>query len=43
MEKYELKYVHGHIEVYDGHGRFLFSADTMQEAEDDLRDWLSVG
>ena len=42
MERYELKYVHGHIEVYDPLGRFLFSADTFQEAEEDLRDWLSA-
>ena len=27
-----LEYVNGHIEVYDGTGAFLFSADTKQEA-----------
>ena len=29
-----LEYVNGHIEVYDGTGAFLFSADTKQEALD---------
>lgn len=26
-------YVKGHVEVYDLRGEFLFSADTMAEAE----------
>ena len=33
----KLIYTHGHIEVFDSNGQFLFSADTMQEAEEDLR------
>ena len=28
----------GHIEVYDGTGAFLFSADTKQEALEELED-----
>lgn len=30
------KTVKGHIEVYDQAGNFLFSADTYQEAEQEL-------
>ena len=36
--EYRVKGVNGHIEVYDNWGNFLFSADTYQEAESDLRD-----
>jgi len=34
--EYRIKYVGGHIEVYDADGKFLFSADTVQEAMQDL-------
>lgn len=37
-ERFELRYVRGHVEVYDESGRFCFSADTMGEAQDELRD-----
>ena len=37
-EQFELRYVRGHVEVYDERGRFCFSADTMGEAQDELRD-----
>lgn len=30
-------YVNGHVEVYSARGEFLFSADNMQEALDELR------
>lgn len=33
-EQFELRYVRGHVEVYDKSGRFCFSADTMGEAQD---------
>ncbi len=33
---YEMKWVYGHVEVYDAEGRFLFSADTEAEAEREL-------
>ncbi len=36
----EMKNVAGHIEVYDRTGRFLFSADTEQEAWRELDDLL---
>ena len=38
VEKFELRYVKGHVEVYDAHGRFQFSADTRSEAEEGLRE-----
>ena len=37
-EKFELRYVRGHVEVYDSSGRFQFSADTWGEAEEELRE-----
>ena len=36
---YSIKSVGGHIHVYDQLGRFLFSADTEQEAREELRDY----
>lgn len=32
----QFRYVGGHIEVYSEQGEFLFSADTMQEAWEEL-------
>lgn len=29
---YSIKYVRGHVQVYDRNGSFLFSADTEREA-----------
>ncbi len=37
-DSFELRYVGGHVEVYDGWGEFCFSADTRSEAEEELRD-----
>lgn len=34
---YCVKYVGGHIQVYDRNGRFLFSADTEREAREELK------
>lgn len=34
---YTVKNVGGHIQVYDGNGVFLFSADTEREAREELR------
>jgi hypothetical protein len=31
-----IKYVNGHVEVYDRLGNFLFSADTTDEAYEEL-------
>ena len=35
-ERFEFRYVGGHVEVYDGGGQFCFSADTEQEARAEL-------
>lgn len=37
-ERFEMRYVQGHVEVYDGSGSFCFSADTREEAESELRE-----
>ena len=36
MLEVTMKWVRGHVEVFDGSGRFLFSADTEAEAEREL-------
>lgn len=33
-----MKWVRGHVEVFDWRGKFLFSADTESEAERELND-----
>jgi hypothetical protein len=39
MAMYCVKYVGGHIQVYDGNGMFLFSADTEREAREELKEY----
>ena len=34
---YSMRYVYGHIQVYDYKGNFLFSADTEREAREEMR------
>lgn len=34
-----MRYVHGHIQVYDLSGKFLFSADTEREAREEWKDY----
>lgn len=34
----ELRYVRGHVEVFDLYGDFLFSADTASEAWAELQE-----
>ena len=36
--EYSMVWVRGHIEVYDGAGRFCFSADKAPEAWEPLED-----
>jgi len=36
---YSVKYVRGHIQVYDARGMFLFSADNERELREELRDY----
>ena len=33
---FEMRYVRGHVEVFDAAGRFCFSADNMSEARDEI-------
>ena len=36
---YSIRNVHGHIQVYDRSGNFLFSADSEREAREELREY----
>ncbi len=36
---YSIEFVHDHVEVFDDNGRFLFSADTQQEAMVEIKYW----
>ena len=36
---YSIKYVRGHVQVYDRNGAFLFSADSEREAREELREY----
>ena len=40
-ETYDIRWVRGHVEVFDGEGRFCFSADTVGEAKQELRDLVA--
>ncbi len=35
----QIKYVGGHVQVYDVYGKFLFSADTEWEAREEWEDY----
>ena len=36
---YSMRYIHGHIQVYDVKGNFLFSADSEREAREELEQY----
>ena len=36
---YSMRYIHGHVQVYDFRGNFLFSADSEREAREELEDY----
>lgn len=36
---YSIRYVFGHVQVYDYNGNFLFSADSEKEAREELKDY----
>ena len=36
---YSIRYVQGHVQVYDVSGRFLFSADNEMEAREELKEY----
>ena len=38
MERFDIRYVMGHVEVYDERGGFCFSADNLSEAMKELRE-----
>lgn len=39
MAMYSMRYVRGHIQVYDYRGNFLFSADSEREAREELMEY----
>lgn len=39
MAMFSMRYIHGHVQVYDRNGKFLFSADTEREAREELEDY----
>lgn len=36
---YSVRYVRGHIQVYDWKGDFLFSADSEREVREELKEY----
>ena len=36
---YTVKNIHGHFQVYDQNGRFLFSADNQRELREELEEY----
>ena len=39
MQMYTIHNVHGHFQVYDHNGRFLFSADNQRELREELEEY----
>ena len=39
MTMYQMRYVGGHVQVYDLSGKFLFSADTEREAREEMENY----
>lgn len=36
---FTMRYIGGHVQVYDQRGRFLFSADNEREARKEMEDY----
>ena len=36
---YSIRYIRGHIQVYDNKGNFLFSADNEREVREELESY----
>ncbi len=36
---FSMRYVQGHVQVYDINGKFLFSADSEQEARKEIEEY----
>lgn len=39
MDMFSMRYVQGHIHVYDSEGGFLFSADNEREAREEMKEY----
>ena len=39
MAMFSMRYIHGHVMVYDKSGKFLFYADTEREAREELEEY----
>ena len=39
MAMFSMRYVQGHVQVYDVNGKFLFSADNEREARAELEEY----
>lgn len=39
MTMFSMRYIHGHVQVYDRNGKFLFSADNEREAREEMEDY----
>ena len=39
MAVFTMRYIQGHVQVYDRNGKFLFSADNEREAREELEDY----
>lgn len=39
MAMFSIRYIHGHVMVYDKNGKFLFSADNEREAREELEEY----
>lgn len=39
---FSMRYIQGHVQVYDRNGKFLFSADTEREAREELEDYAET-
>ena len=36
---FTMRYVHGHVQVYDRNGKFMFSADNEWEAQKEMEEY----
>ncbi len=36
---FSMRYVYGHVQVYDREGKFLFSADNEREARKEMKEY----
>ena len=36
---FTMRYVQGHVQVYDRNGKFMFSADNEREAREEMKEY----